>query len=134
MNPEGAVTIPTVLVVEDEVLIRLSIADHLSDCGYHVLDAGSAAEAQQILERGARVDLVFSDIQMPGEKDGFALAAWVREHHPHIRIVLTSGVRKMAEEAKRLCAHHELFLDKPYEYDRLSRELAALLPPKAKGT
>jgi CheY-like chemotaxis protein len=65
----------TILVVEDDIFVRLDIAEYLRDCGYRVIEAGTAAEAIDVLESNVPIDLVFSDIQMPGEMDGFGLAA-----------------------------------------------------------
>ncbi|MGZ5904834.1 MAG: response regulator, partial [Reyranella sp.] len=69
---------PTVLVVEDEILVRTVIAAYLRDCGFDVVEAGSADEAVRVLEAGVRIDIVFSDINMPGSLDGFGLAQWLR--------------------------------------------------------
>ena len=84
----------TILIVEDEVLIRMDVADYLRTCGYRVVEAGDAAEAIAVIESGHRIDLMFSDVQMPGAMDGFALARWVRTHHPQIRVILTSGATR----------------------------------------
>lgn len=80
-----------VLVVEDEVLVRCAIALDLSDSGYEVIEAADAVEALAVLEDGYPVDLVFSDIQMPGRMDGLALCRQLRERYPHVAIILTSA-------------------------------------------
>lgn len=80
-----------ILVVEDEFLIRFSISDYLRDCGYHVVEAADAAEAVEAVDSDMDIDLVFSDVQMPGAMNGLGLAKWVREHHPHVSVILTSG-------------------------------------------
>jgi CheY-like chemotaxis protein len=105
---------PTILVVEDEVLVRFVLAEHLRDCGYKVVEAGGAAEAVTVLEAGVPVDLVFTDVQMPGAMDGFGLSRWVRQHHPEVRVVLTSGHTQLARQAGELC-HDGPFLPKPYD-------------------
>ncbi|GAA5544321.1 MULTISPECIES: response regulator [Hyphomicrobiales] len=79
-----------VLVVEDEPLVRIDIADYLRDCGYVVTEVGSAKEAIKVLQ-STHVDLVFSDIQMPGEMDGDGLARWVMGNRPDVKVILTSG-------------------------------------------
>ena len=67
----------TILVVEDDVLVRIPIAQYLRDCGYKVIEAVSADEAMTVLlHREIVVDVVFSDIEMPGSVDGFGLAKW----------------------------------------------------------
>src|SRR5215475_1706767 len=95
---------PSVLVVEDDVLVRVVVAGYLRDCGFEVIEAGDASEAIRILEAGIEVDVVFSDVNMPGDMDGFGLAQWVRREREHIKVILTSGVRRTAKEAGELCA------------------------------
>jgi CheY-like chemotaxis protein len=119
---------PTVLVVEDEVLIRLVIADYLRDCGYKVHEAVSGEEAIAILQAPeVSIDVVFSDVEMPGSMDGFALARWVRANKPGMEIILTSGIERSADIAATLCEAGPL-MKKPYSsqdvVDRL-RQLAA---------
>ena len=71
----------TVLIVEDEVLIRLVISEYLRDCGYRVIEAANADEALVVLKQEELViDIVLSDVEMPGSMDGFGLARWIREH------------------------------------------------------
>jgi CheY-like chemotaxis protein len=73
----------TILLVEDEVLVRMPIAQYLRDCGYKVVEAVNADEAIAVLMHPETVvDIVFSDIEMPGSVDGFGLAKWIREHRP----------------------------------------------------
>src|SRR3546814_931318 len=86
-EPENA----TVLVVEDEVLIRLMVSDELRDAGFRVVEAANADDAMAYLQAGEPADLVFSDVRMPGSMDGIALAEKLRSDFPHVRIVLTSG-------------------------------------------
>ena len=81
----------TILIAEDEVLARLVLAEYLQDCGYRVLEAANAFEAMQILIEDCRIDILFTDVQMPGEMNGFGLATWTRQHRPEIRIIVTSG-------------------------------------------
>jgi len=84
-------TEPTVLVVEDEQMVRMPIAEYLRDCGFRVIEAGDALEAIALLQSADHVDVVFSDVQMPGNMDGFALARWFRQYHPEVPVLLTSG-------------------------------------------
>jgi len=119
---------PTILVVEDEVLIRLVIADYLRDCGYKVHEAVSGEEAIAILQAPeVSIDVVFSDVEMPGSMDGFALARWVRANKPGLEVILTSGIERSADIAATLCEAGPL-MKKPYSsqdvVDRL-RQLAA---------
>ena len=123
----------TVLVVEDEVLIRLVIADYLRECGYRVHEAASADEAIVVLEsRDVSVDIVFSDVIMPGRMDGFGLARWVRANRPQIDIVLTSGIDRSAEVAGMLCQGGPL-LEKPYEPQKVADRIKQLLARGGRG-
>jgi CheY-like chemotaxis protein len=125
--PDPQERIPAILVVEDEVLIRLVIADYLRDCGFRVFEAGTAAEAVEILEADkAAIDLVFADICMPGEMDGFGLARWVRNNRPRLPIVLTSGDAKKSQTAKELC-ENEPFFSKPYEVAEVVAHIRAVI-------
>jgi CheY-like chemotaxis protein len=122
----------TVLVVEDEVLLRLVIAEYLRDCGYRVLEAADAGEAVLVLEEPQfAVDVVFSDIDMPGAMDGFALAQWTRANRPGVEVILTGSVPRAVNAAAQLC--EEGTLAKPYDpqlvHDRI-RRLLATRPPK----
>ncbi len=71
-------------MVEAEVLVRLSISQYLRDCGYRVIEAASTDEAILVLQDGVRVDIVLTDVQMPGAMDGFGLSQWVRSNRPGI--------------------------------------------------
>ncbi len=122
----------TILVVEDDFLIRIDIAGYLRGCGWHVIEAGNAAEAVAALESDQIIDLVFSDIQMPGAMDGFGLAAWVREHRPGLRIILTSGVVQRTEAAASLC--DEGPIGKPYDHQRLAERIRHHLGSAATGS
>jgi CheY-like chemotaxis protein len=116
----------TILVVEDEVLVRMVIADYLRDCGYKVIEAGNAAEALTVLQSSETVDIVFSDVQMPGEMDGFGLAQWVRQNRPGLRILLTSGNARAAHTAGDLCEEGPLE-SKPYQPQSVLARIQQLL-------
>lgn len=105
-----------VLLVEDEVLIRMATSDYLQECGFKVLEASTAAEAVTMIQSSeSPIDVVFSDIRMPGEMDGFGLAKWIREHRPGMSILLTSGDAKMADTATGLCEKLDI-VPKPYDF------------------
>lgn len=110
-----------VLVVEDEALIRLDLVSYLDQAGYDVHEASSAAEAIEILERDRSIRVVFTDVRMPGDMDGVALAKLVRERWPPTVIVVCSG---NSNEATGLADIH--ILDKPYLPDHLQLVLAAV--------
>ncbi len=116
----------TVLVVEDEVLIRLATAEYLRECGFTVYEAGNVDEAQAIFAAALPVDIVFSDVQMPSELDGFGLARWVRATHPGVPIILTSGVARLAADAADLCDQAP-FVEKPYDHRAIAECIRVLL-------
>ncbi len=118
---------PLVLVVEDEVLIRIAAADHLRHCGFKVAEASNAIEARELILAGLKVDLVFSDITMPGKMDGIALAQWLHEQLPGVPVVLTSGVTSSLDAAKRACLNVHAYEAKPYGYDGLVTSIRAAL-------
>jgi CheY-like chemotaxis protein len=117
---------PTVLVVADEVLVRMAVSDYLRECGYNVVEASDAHEAIEVMTSEAGVDIAFADITMPGSLDGFGLAQWIRRERPDIRVVLTSGVARSAKAAGELCEDGPM-LAKPYEHADLERRIRALL-------
>jgi CheY-like chemotaxis protein len=84
----------SVLVVEDETLIRLLASDSLRDAGFDVTAAAHAAEAIEILEGDTRIDFVFTDIMMPGSMNGIGLGAWIRINRPGLPIAYASGVSR----------------------------------------
>jgi two-component system, response regulator PdtaR len=103
---------PRVLLVEDEVLIRAAIAEEMRAAGLNVIETVNADEAWCYLKAGGRVDLIFSDIAMPGTMDGLAFAKRVKEKFPDIPVVLTSGNAQYAAEVVT-----GRFLQKPYSFD-----------------
>jgi DNA-binding NtrC family response regulator len=130
--PDPKEQCPAILVVEDEVLIRLVIADYLRECGFKVYEAGTAAEAIEVLESDqASIDLVFSDIRLPGEMNGFALGQWVRTNRPGLPVVLTSGDSKKSDAAKELC-ENEPFFAKPYDVHLVVARIRTIIEAKSR--
>lgn len=82
---------PVILIVEDEVLLRLSAVDMVEAAGFEGVQAANATQAVAILENRLDICIVFTDIDMPGGLDGVKLAALVRDRWPPIRVILTSG-------------------------------------------
>ena len=116
----------TVLVVEDEVLVRMPIAQYLRDCGYKVIEAVNADEAIAVLlHKETVVDIVFSDIEMPGAVDGFGLAKWIREHRPGLDVLLAGTVPRAVENAERLCEQGSV--PKPYDAQTVHNHIKRLL-------
>jgi two-component system, response regulator PdtaR len=81
----------SVLVVEDEALIRMMLAGEFEDAGFEVHEAGSADEAVALLEAGLEVRVIVTDVRMPGRLDGIGLTAWLADHRPGLPIIITSG-------------------------------------------
>ena len=100
-----------VLVVEDEPLTRMDVVDQLEEAGFKVVQAANADLAIKILEANPAIRVLFTDIDMPGSMDGLKLAAAVRDRWPPIRIVVTSGHRKIDMGALPPEAR---FFSKPY--------------------
>jgi len=116
---------PTVLIAEDEVLIRFALYDGLTDRGVRVLEAGTAAEAIHVLEAEPEIDLVFTDIRMPGPLDGLDLVRWVHSHRPGTPVVLTSGGIHKEDIAADVRAD-EPFIAKPYDLDSVVERITDL--------
>lgn len=118
----------TVLVVDAEVLVRLTISAYLRDCGYRVVEAASAEEALAVLRQtDLGIDAVLVDMDLPGSMDGFELAQWVREHREGLSVILAGTPARAAERAAELCESGP-HLARPYEpqvvVDRIRRLLA----------
>jgi len=113
----------TVLVVEDNEAVREVAMQRLEGLGYAVLEASSGAAAIAILEQGAQVAAIFSDVVMTGGVSGFDLARWIGQHRPELGILLTSGFSAEALEEKTGGGQAVKLLRKPYN----RRELATAL-------
>ena len=113
----AATTKPVVLVVEDEVLIRMNTVEIIEDAGFHVLQATNADEAIALLESRLGIQLVFTDIDMPGSMNGIKLAQAVRGRWPPIKIIVTSGHFKL--KAGDL-PDGGRFLPKPYNSEQVA--------------
>jgi two-component system, response regulator PdtaR len=115
-----AVRRPVVLVVEDEFLERMSAAEMISESGFDVIEAANADGALAILETRLDVDVIFTDIRMPGSMDGLKLAKLVRRKWPPIKIIATSGDDAIREAD---LPDGGVFLPKPYTSDRVTAVL-----------
>ena len=116
---------PTVLVVDDEPAIRGVTCEFLRDYGLNPIAAGDADHAIALIERGVRIDLVFSDVRMPGSIDGFDLARWVIAHKPGLPILLTSGDLGKIHLTRELAGIE--IVPKPYDFDVVVRKIHAAL-------
>jgi CheY-like chemotaxis protein len=117
-RPGSDANAPVVLVVEDVVLVRMVVAAYLREGGFQVIEASNADDAVRVL-RAAPVDVVFSDVRMPGTTDGHGLADWVRQNKPKVRIVLGSGVESEIRD--------EAILKKPYDQGQLLGRIRSVL-------
>lgn len=109
-NPTTPVT---VLVVEDEPLILMSIVDELEDAGFVVYQARHARDAIGLLEMHADIRVLFTDVDMPGTMDGLTLAHAVRDRWPPFHVIVTSGYRNVRQSDLPV---RGVFLPKPYDH------------------
>ena len=116
-----------ILVVEDEPRVRRVTLRDLKKLGYETLEAENADIAKTIIESGEPVDLLFSDILMPGEMNGHMLGIWTEENHPEIKVVLTSGYSKGISDVSRDKAHSFPLIRKPYTVEKLAKQIRATL-------
>ncbi|MET3725879.1 response regulator [Sphingomonas trueperi] len=109
----------TVLIAEDEPLVRMLAADILGEDGFNVLEAQSATEALDMLAEN-KVEVLFTDINMPGEIDGLELADIVAVRHPRVGIVVTSGRQHLDDWE---VPDAGVYLPKPYDYRTLAETM-----------
>jgi len=103
----------------------------LQECGFKTLTASSAQEGIDAIQRcESKIDIVFSDIRLPGSMDGFGLAAWLKEHRPEISVIITSG-HAQAEDVAHLCADVGEIIRKPYDFDAVRARIEQALAPRA---
>ena len=114
---------PTVLVVEDEALIRLSAAMMVEEVGYGVLEAESADEAMRLLDIHPEISIVFTDIRMAGSMDGLELAKLAHERWPPLKFIVVSG--NYAAAAAELPPGARFF-SKPYTSGTITEALRQL--------
>ena len=116
----------TILVVEDDVLTRMAVSDELREHGYSVIEAATGDEALCELQGPTRVDLLLTDMRMPGAVDGCGLARHVRAALPFVKIVMVSG------QAPEADAHDTLdgYLAKPVAPGHLASYLLTLAPTR----
>ena len=111
----------TVLVVEEAMAIRVAAAEALRGSGFQVLETASGSEAVALLSVDMSVDVVCLHMQMPGDPDSFALARWVQENRPNVRLVWTSG------HVPRLSEPNSKPLSEPFNYEDLQNQIRCLL-------
>jgi PAS domain S-box-containing protein len=117
----------TILVVEDEPRVRHLAQRSLTDLGYRVLETENALAAIEVLETEPGVDLVFSDIVMPGGTNGYELARWVVKNHPKLKVLLASGFKKQVANEHVTDKGGFPLLQKPYTKEQLAKAVRAAL-------
>ncbi len=115
---------PIVLIVEDEMMLRMRAVDIVEDAGFIPIEALNADEAIQVLESRNDISLLFTDIQMPGTMDGLMLAHAVHARWPHIKIILVSGQIALTDADKPADSR---FFPKPLEIQQMIIELQAMI-------
>lgn len=101
----------TVLVVEDQTLVRMFMADFLDEAGFKVFEAVNADEALQILQARPDIQAIVTDVEMPGSIDGLELARVVRERWPGVGLIISSGRARPGPDE---LPENVVFLAKPY--------------------
>lgn len=120
----SAESAPIVLIVEDEMVLRMRAVDIVEDAGFIPIEATSADEAINVLESRDDISLLFTDIQMPGSMDGLMLAHAVHARWPHIKIILVSGQIAVTDADKPADSR---FFPKPLEIQQMIVELQAMI-------
>jgi CheY-like chemotaxis protein len=108
-QPQPQRGVARVLVAEDDTLVRVALAEELRAVGFAVIEASCADDALAYIRAGGKVDLVFSDIEMPGVLDGRQLAGLIARDYPGIPVILTSGDTQLGSSVST-----RLFVVKPY--------------------
>jgi DNA-binding response OmpR family regulator len=117
---------PFALVVDDDVLILMDASGIIADSGFRPLEAGNVDAAELLLvEYGGEITLLFTDVQMPGKRNGFDLARMTAERWPDIGILVASG---LATPEPGLMPDGALFVQKPFTANVIYNRLRALLP------
>jgi len=118
----------TVLIVEDEVLVRFPLAQYLRDAGYQVIEASNASDAMALFDSGSAIDLVVADFKLPGGPTGYMLSDWLEMRHPTIPLILTSGLT--AAVPGFLKGSLRRFVAKPYTFDDIAWQIGKMLGAK----
>jgi CheY-like chemotaxis protein len=117
-----------VLLVEDELIIRLVAAEVLHDEGFEVIEAADGAQAVRLIDGPDGFDLLLTDVQMPGPIDGIQVAIHARKRHPKIPVVVVSAQPINARRLDGL-GPRKIFVSKPYELQALVATLWSMLKP-----
>src|SRR5947209_3557667 len=119
-------TTATVLIVEADIVVRHPLAEYLRECGYTVLEASNLDQARPFFSQPNRViDMVLADVHSPGA-GGFALAQWIRAHHPATKILLAGSIEAVAGKAAETCEKGPT-LRKPYDHQIVLNRIRQLM-------
>lgn len=121
-KPRSAV----ILVVEDDPILRMSNVTLLEDAGFTVIDAADADEAIAALEQRRDIEIVFTDIEMPGTMDGLRLARAIRDRWPPVRLIISSG---RFQPTSQDLPDGSLFFAKPFRPDALLAAMHEIAGP-----
>jgi len=130
---EGVAPIPqaeagvAVLLVEDEPAVRMVMADVLRDNGYTVMEANTGYHALRQIRSSARIDLLLSDVGLPGGMNGRQLADAAREHRPHLKVLFVTGYDEQAALGSGLMAQGMAILTKPFNISSFSAKVQDLM-------
>jgi DNA-binding response OmpR family regulator len=114
-----------ILILEPEILIRMVVAQYLRECGYTVIEGVQASDFQTLIDSGRRLHVVLADVNLSGTVNGFELSRSIRQTHPNIDVILTSGISGTAEQAHDLCEDGPI--DKPYHPKDVESRIRILL-------
>ena len=117
----------TILVVEDDSAVRRIAVTILRPLGYRILEADSGAAALTLIKGDEHIDLLFTDMVMPGGMSGAKLAGFAREHDPKLRVLYTTGYTDTVVFRKRMLDRGHHLLNKPYQRDELARKVRDVL-------
>ncbi len=123
MTDEHAGQGECILVVEDDDRVRLLTVRRLNDLGYSVLEAADGPQALAIIDDNPSIDLMFSDLVMPGGLSGYQLCLRVRQQHPEIKALLTSGYAEELVRGEMNAEDHIRILRKPYRTAELAKTI-----------
>ena len=115
--------LPSILVVEDEILIRLELVDMIEEAGFTVYEAGNAEEALLQFKAHRDIRVLITDIDMPGSMDGLMLSHHVRKCWPPVRVIVASSHVKVTTQQ---LPDQGLFIDKPYDTPRVRSILSKI--------
>lgn len=115
-----------ILIVEDEIIVRMVLSEMLSDLGCRVTEASTGREATEHLRNGA-FDLLFSDVRLPGSLSGIDLAGLAREANPGISIIIASGATADLKERLAHLAPPPIIMPKPFDFPALTKLVQGMM-------